>query len=259
MTRMTRRPTLPRATLAVAIALATSVGACGNPRVAAADRGGDRAGDKLAQQEPPVMKVQPIAEEALCVTKGAARIGDRVTQPTLRAFAHDTSGEAASLAFTYRGETEHTRALASGQERRQLGLKLRAANGCNLVCVMWRLDPKPKLDISVKYNPGMTTHKQCGAGGYQKVKPAEHRAVPPLVVGESHTLRAEIDGDELTVWIDDQPSWRGSLPAHARELSGPAGLRSDNLAFDLVAFSAPRGSATSNANAERTCREEASD
>lgn len=236
---------------AIVIVVGTSGGACGNHRVASADR--------IDKQEAPVIKVQPIAKEALCVTKGAARIGERVTQPTMRAFAQGTAGDAASLTFTYRGETEHARALASGQERRQLGLKLRAANGCNLVYVMWRLDPKPKLDISLKYNPGMATHKQCGAGGYQKVKPLEQRAVPPLVVGETHTLRAEIDGDTLTAWIDDQPSWRGTLPDHARELSGPAGLRSDNLAFDLVAFSAPRGSATSNANAERTCREEDSD
>jgi hypothetical protein len=247
--------TLSRAVIAIAIV--TSGGACGNSHadgIATAGRA-----DRIDKQASPMIKVQPIAEEALCVTKGAARIGERVTQPTLRAFAHDTSGDAASLTFTYRGETEHTRALASGQERRQLGLKLRAANGCNLVYVMWRLHPKPKLDISVKYNPGMTTHKQCGAGGYQKVKPAEHIAVPPLVIGETHTLRAEIDGDQLTVWIDDQPSWRGPLPAHARELSGPAGLRSDNLAFDLVAFSAPAEPATRHAGAERACREEDSD
>jgi hypothetical protein len=236
---------------AIAIAIATGGGACGNRPAA--------AGDKLDRQEPPVIKVQPIAKEALCVTKGAARIGERVTQPTLRAFAHGTSGDAAALTFTFRGETEHTRALASGQERRQLGLKLRAANGCNLVYVMWRLDPRPALDVSVKHNPGMATHKQCGAGGYHKVKPVEHAAVPPLVAGETHTLRAEIHGDELTAWIDDQPAWRGTLPDRARELSGPAGLRSDNLAFDLVAFSAPAGAATHAAAAERACREEDSD
>lgn len=245
---------LPRAVIAIAIAMATS-GACGNSHVAAADTAG--------KQESPVIKIQPITKEALCVTKGAARIGERVTQPTMRAFARDTSGDAASLTFTYRGETERTRALASGQERRQLGLKLRAANGCNLVYVMWRLDPKPKpkpkLDISVKYNPGMSTHKQCGASGYTKVSPVEHGVVPPLDAGETHTLRAEIHGDTLTAWIDDQLAWRGTLPEHARELSGPAGLRSDNLAFDLVAFSAPAGAATSNAGAEHTCHEEDSD
>lgn len=246
--------TLTRPVIAMIIAIATGGGACGNTHVE-----GVAAADRLDKQEAPVVKLSPIAKEALCVTKGAAWIGERVTQPTMRAFAHETSGDAAALTFTYRGETEHVRALASGQERRQLGLKLRAANGCNLVYVMWRLDPKPKLDISVKYNPGMTTHKQCGASGYTKVAPVEHTAVPPLVAGETHTLRAEIAGDELTAWVDDQPAWRGTLPAHARELSGPAGLRSDNLAFDLVAFSALRASATISANAEHKCREEDSD
>ena len=240
-----------RAVIGMIIALAAGGGACGTGHVASADR--------IDPQESPVIKVQPIATDALCVTKGAARLGERVTQPTLRAFARETSGDAAALTFTYRGETEHTRALASGQERRQLGLKLRAANGCNLVYVMWRLDPRPALDISVKHNPGMTTHKQCGASGYHKVKHGELIAVPPLVIGETHTLRAEIHGDELTAWIDDQPAWRGSLPDHARELSGPAGLRSDNLAFDLVAFSAPAGAATRAAGAARACREEDSD
>jgi hypothetical protein len=241
--------------LALAITLAAGGGACSNPRVAAADR----AGDRLDGPEAPVIKIQPIAGEALCVTKGAARLGERVTQPTLRAVARETSGDAASLTFTYRGETEHQRALASGQERRQLGLKLRAANGCNLVYVMWRLDPRPALEISIKYNPGMATHKACGANGYQKVKHGERSAVPPLVIGDTHTLRAEIDGDELTAWIDDQPAWRGTLPDHARELSGPAGLRSDNLAFDLVAFSALHGAAAGAAGPERTCRAEDSD
>jgi hypothetical protein len=245
--------TLTRPVIAMLIVIATGGAACGNSHVE-----GVAAADRLDKQESPMVKLAPIAKEALCVTKGAARIGERVTQPTMRAFAHETSGDAAALTFTYRGETEHARALASGQERRQLGLKLRAANGCNLVYVMWRLDPKPKLDISIKYNPGMATHKQCGASGYTKVAPVEHMAVPPLVAGDTHTLHAEIAGDQLTVWIDDQPSWRGTLPAHARELSGPAGLRSDNLAFDLVAFSAPRSSFTSY-GAARRCGEEDTD
>jgi len=246
--------TRTRPVIAMLIAIATGGGACGNSHVE-----GVAAADRLDKQEPPMVKLSPIARDALCVTKGAARVGERVTQPTMRAFAHETSGDAAALTFTYRGETEQARALASGQERRQLGLKLRAANGCNLVYVMWRLDPKPKLEISVKYNPGMTTHKQCGASGYTKVAPVEHRVVPPLVAGDTHTLHAEIAGDRLTVWIDDQPSWRGTLPAQARELSGPAGLRSDNLAFDLVAFSALQGTPTSQASAQRRCREEDSD
>lgn len=182
-----------------------------------------------------------IARDALCVTKGAAALGGKVTEPTVRAVARGTSGDAAAMTFTFRGDSDKVRALASGQERRQLGLKLRAQNGCNLVYVMWRLDPKPKLDISIKYNPGKSTHKQCGADGYTKIKPTHAAPVPDLAVGGTHTLRAAIAGDELVAWIDDKIAWRGVLPDTARALAGPAGLRSDNLAFDLVSFSAPVG------------------
>lgn len=178
------------------------------------------------------------AKTGLCVTRGGAM--DRVTEPTVRAVKPGTGGDAAALTFTFRGDAEHKRALASGQERRQLGLKLRAQDGCNLVYVMWRLDPRPALEVSLKVNPGQRTHAECGAGGYTKVKPiAEAAALPALAPGDTHTLRAELAGDELRVWIDDEAAWRGTLPEAARALAGPAGLRSDNLAFDLVRFDAP--------------------
>ncbi len=207
------------------------------------------SGDKLQK---PIINVDPVAKDGLCVTKGGATIGAQVTEPTMRAFAHGTAGDAASLTFIYRGETEHARALASGQERRQLGLKLRAANGCNLVYVMWRLDPKPMLEVSVKYNPGMATHKECGANGYTKVKPTERTGVPAMLRGEQHTLRAEIHGDELTAWIDDEFAWRGTLPDTARQITGPAGIRSDNLAFDIVAFAAPKSPTQTSCKPEET-------
>lgn len=191
-----------------------------------------------------VKKLDPV-KDALCVTKGAATIGGKVTDPTMRAVAKGSLGESASLTFKYDGDTESVRELAGGQARRQIGLKLRAQDGCNLVYVMWRLDPKPKLDISVKLNPGKKTHKECGAEGYVKVKPAKGKlpSVPVLAIGDTRTLKAEIIGDELTVWIDELISWKGTLPEAARALDGPAGIRSDNFAFELVGFSAPSGPA----------------
>ena len=196
---------------------------------------------EAAPSDKPVAKLEPIIKDALCVTKGAAAIGAKITEPTMRAGALGSSGDAASITFTFRGDTGSVRELASGQARRQLGLKLRAQNGCNLVYVMWRLDPKPKLDVSIKLNPGKQTHKDCGADGYTRLKPTKSAPVPDLEPGGTHTLRAEITGDELLAWIDDQLAWRGVLPETARSISGPAGLRSDNLMFDLVAFSAPAG------------------
>lgn len=191
-------------------------------------------------------KLEPVTD--LCVTKGRATIGAAITEPTMRAVALASQGEAAAMTFTYRGHTEQTRELASGQERHQLGLKLRAQNGCNLVYVMWRLDPVPRLDVSVKINPGGRTHADCGANGYTKVKgtsDSKLTLVPVLAAGDTHTLRAQISGDELRAFIDDKLAWRGTLPDSARELVGPAGVRSDNIGFDLISFSAPPGDSDS--------------
>lgn len=213
--------------------------ACGSPTEAA----------PKARRAPPLAPAKD-----LCVTRGRASFGDQVTDPTMRAVVPGTAGEAASLEFVYRGDTTSTRELASGSARRQLGLKLRARDGCNLVYVMWRLDPDPKIDVSVKSNPGARDHAACGADGYTKVRPTKSWRVPALAVGDRHTLRAAIAGDDLTVWIDDRVAWRGALPRSARALTGPAGLRSDNLAFELVGFAAPRDD-----GADTSCRAEHAD
>jgi hypothetical protein len=186
-------------------------------------------------------------KDGLCVTKGAVAIGARVIDPTTRAVKLGSSGDAATLTFSFRGDTAVTRELASGKPRRQLGIKLRAQNGCNVVYVMWRLDPKPILDVSIKYNPGAVSHKDCGARGYTRVKPDEEARIPVLAIGDQHTLRATIDKSELRAYIDDQLAWRGTLPASAHAMTGPAGLRSDNVTFDLISFDAPAGSSAAPA------------
>lgn len=200
------------------------------------------------------VKLATIAHDALCVTKGSIA-NSKITEPTMRAVATSSTGDGAALTFVFRGDSAKTRDLANGDARRQLGLKLRAANGCNLVYVMWRLDPKPKLEVSVKVNPGMATHKECGADGYTKVKALHAESVPELESGATHTLRAEIHGDELTAWIDDAVAWRGNLPDSARALAGPSGIRSDNVAFDVVELRVP----ISNAGVAAGCRREETD
>lgn len=220
------------------LALAILLAACGSKLEAAPER---------------TVKLVPITD-TLCVTKGAAKVGTTVNEPTMRAVAPGTSGDAAQLDFTYRGDTATSRELASGSARRQLGLKLRAQNGCNLVYVMWRLDPKPMLEVSVKSNPGKVTHADCGADGYEKVKATKSWPVPVLADGDRHTLRAAISGDDLTAWIDEKVAWRGTLPAEARTIAGPAGIRSDNLRFDLHGFSA-----IPIAGADPSCKKEHGD
>jgi hypothetical protein len=182
---------------------------------------------------------------ALCVTTGTAKIGGKVDKPAMRAVAKGTDGDAAALTFTFHGDAENPKKLASGELRRQIGLKLRAANGCNLIYAMWRLDPKPTVNVQVKRNPGAKDHKACGTAGYKTVKPAETTVPPELAFGENHTMRAEIGADdELRVFIDDTLHWRGTLPESVRDLRGPAGLRSDNIVYDLVGFGAPTTSAS---------------
>jgi hypothetical protein len=194
----------------------------------------------IPEDPKPTLPLAAFAPAALCVTKGALASAS-ITVPTFRAIVKATAGDAASLAFVYRGDSEGARALASGQIRRQLGLKLRAANGCNLIYVMWRMDPRPELEVSVKSNPGKRTHKECGADGYTKVKPIRHGNVPALVAGAAHTLHAEIAGDVLAAWIDGTLAWVGELPDEAHDLTGPAGMRSDNVQLDITQFSAVAG------------------
>jgi len=226
--------------------VAALLSGCSSKRLEAAPERASSAERAMSDPAPaaPSLAVSPVAADRLCVTKGAATLGRTVTEPTVRAVALGTSGDAAALSFVFRGDTAVSRELASGESRRQLGLKLRAQDGCNLLYVMWRLDPKPSLSVSLKRNPGMRTHKECGASGYTRIKPARDAAaslaaVPALSPGATHTLRAELAHDELLAWIDDQLVWRGALPAGVRDLAGPAGLRSDNVSFDLVSFAAP--------------------
>lgn len=182
----------------------------------------------------PRIALEDIPPASLCITKGELA-GARVEGPTFRAIVPGHGGEAASLKFVVLGSTAQARALASGDLRRQLGLKLRAEDGCNLVYVMWRLDPKPKVEVSVKRNPGARTSRDCGARGYAKLAPTGARATPVgLDDGAEHELRAEIGGDALVAWIDGRVMWRGTLPADVRKLSGPAGVRADNLAFEIA-------------------------
>lgn len=208
----------------------TTLAACGGNRTEAAPR-----------TKKPTIEVTPIAAADLCMTKGAVA-GHEFAEPTMRGYARGFGGDAAALTFTYRGESHETRELAGGQARRQIGVKLRAQDSCNVVYVMWRLDPRPKLDVSVKLNPGANIHKECGADGYTKLKPRKKTFVPAFEYGKTHTLRAEIVGDELYAWIDDKLLFQGTLPKAARKIKGPAGVRSDNVKFDLVSFAAPQGS-----------------
>jgi hypothetical protein len=193
---------------------------------------------------------QPIDRQSLCVTTGEVRGlgGGRlsVDAPKVRAVVTADSPQAAELRFSYLGPTAETAALGSGELRRQLGLKLLAADSCNLVYVMWRLAPQSKIVVSTKTNPGQHTHAECGTRGYSNLKPLGKSRMPRLpdvALGSSHSLRAELAGRDLRVWADGAPAWQGTLGPEAAELYGTVGLRTDNvrLDFQLLVGGGPPG------------------
>ncbi|HTX16156.1 MAG TPA: hypothetical protein VMD77_12740, partial [Candidatus Baltobacteraceae bacterium] len=55
---------------------------------------------------------------------------------------------------------------------------------------------------------------------------------PVLRPGSKHSLRAEMDGENLRVFADGNVVWRGDVGADAAALDGPVGIRSDNAALD---------------------------
>ncbi len=178
----------------------------------------------------------PISLDGLCVTKGTIiRQGGKLhtESPTLRAVVRAKTREVADIRFTYLGPTIDTAQLGSGATRRQVGLKLRAENGCNLVYAMWRVEPESKLVVSLKRNPGQSTHAECENRGYQNIKPRAQSAVPKLVPGSHHDLRAVLSGRALLVFADGARVWEGELPEESSTLSGPVGFRSDNVRVDF--------------------------
>jgi hypothetical protein len=173
---------------------------------------------------------------SLRLTQGTARPSGgsiAITEPSVRGVVPESTGDAAALDLVYLGPTAETATLASGAERSQLGLKLRAQDSCNVIYVMWRIEPVSEIVVQLKRNP-VRTHAECGNAGYDRIRPG-HRSPPPaLVSGTTHTLTAAIDGDDLSVWADQALVWRGTLPPEARALRGPAGFRTDNVRAELV-------------------------
>jgi hypothetical protein len=181
--------------------------------------------------------LSPVSKANLCVTEGTidALPGQRlaVDVAKMRAYVNAYTQTEAEARFTYLGATRNEAPLASGEMRRQFGLKLRAQDACNLVYAMWRIEPESKLVVSVKSNPGEHSSSQCGNRGYQNIKPRHSSPVPTLEPGATHTLRAVMNGGEMQVFADNALAWEGSVGADAMRFDGPAGIRSDNARLQI--------------------------
>ena len=178
-----------------------------------------------------------IKRADLCVTSGAIEKadGDRMTVevPEMRAVAIVATSPSAEIRFRYGGATAEKSHLGSGQVRSQFGLKLRAQDPCNLVYVIWRVEPESKLVVSVKRNSSQHTSAECQNNGYTNIKPSRSSPVPSLKPGSAHTLRAEMKGQELSVYADNRKVWEGGVGSDAASLDGPVGIRSDNVRLDF--------------------------
>jgi hypothetical protein len=182
-------------------------------------------------------RLTPVSKANLCVTEGAIEElpGQRlsVDVPKMRAYVNAYTQPIVEVRFTYLGSTGNEKPLASGEMRRQFGVKLRAQDACNLVYAMWRIEPESKLVVSVKTNPGEHTSAQCGNRGYQNIKAIHGTPVPALVSGETHTLRAQMNGAEMKVFADNSLVWEGSVGQDALSFDGPVGIRSDNARLQI--------------------------
>jgi hypothetical protein len=168
-----------------------------------------------------------VTRSSLCVTEGEIGAGPSdsliVDAQKMRAYVNTWTAQSIEAEFTYVGPTAKESALGSGEIRRQFGLKLRAQDACNLVYAMWRIEPESRVVVSIKRNPGRARSSECGNRGYQNIKPRRASPVPALHPGDKHTLRAEMDRDNLRVFIDNREVWNGSLGPDAESLSGPVG------------------------------------
>lgn len=152
-----------------------------------------------------------------------------VSTKEMRAVLKFPTDQEATVNFTYLAPTREVSKLGSGEVRSQFGLKLRAQDNCNLVYVMWHFAPDQKIAVSVKRNPGESTHEQCLDHGYiNNIKPHSSKQPRQVRADEPHTLSASMHGSELRVSADGQVVWEGDLEPVALEFDGPVGMRSDN-------------------------------
>jgi len=182
-------------------------------------------------------RMNRVTRAMLCVTEGSLdeMSGDRlsVRVPKMRAYVNRQTLQLIQAHFTYGGPTGTEARLGSGELRRQFGLKLRSQDPCNLVYVMWRIEPQSELVVSIKTNPGEHTSAECANRGYRNIRPARKSPVPSLQPGNSHTLQAVMNGENLRVFVDGSSIWEGALGADVLRLDGPVGIRSDNAQVEF--------------------------
>ncbi len=152
----------------------------------------------------------------------------------MRAKALETTPSRLEIIFTYEGKTKTTKTLASGQSRAQLGCYLAAKNQCNLLYAMWRIEPAPGIVVQKKSNPQMSTHQECKNGGYASVKPSYQKKINAPELNRSYKLLCELEQNVLTVKVDNEKVWSGTVDLESLDTKGYAGVRSDNVQWQFA-------------------------
>ncbi len=190
----------------------------------------------VPQPAAPLTPLSVVSPSKFCPTEGSvgrSTTNMRVDTGAMRGVLSTDRSSSAEVDFTYRGPSKDTQPLADGEIRRQIGVKLKAQDSCNVIYAMWHIAPDQGIQVLVKRNPGKSTHAQCGDGGYVTPTASVNRPVAPIVAGAPRTLRADLVGQRLRVTADGVLAWEGALPASASEIQGPPGVRSDNGTFDF--------------------------
>jgi hypothetical protein len=185
--------------------------------------------------------------EQFCITEGRITRAEnqwmRVDSTKMRAVLGWTGKPEAEIRLRYLGETEDRSLLRSGAERTQIGLKLKAQDDCNVLYVMWRINPVSSLVVSVKSNPGQHRHAECGNSGYSNIHGTLNGPVPKMAEGSEHSLHATLAGTLLSVDVDGALAWEGHVDDDVLRFDGPVGLRSDNARFLFQYFAPPASGA----------------
>jgi hypothetical protein len=171
-----------------------------------------------------------------CPTEGGvarAAPSMHVESGAMRGFLSTDRSRSAEIDFTYRGPSKDVKPLLSGEVRRQIGVKLKAQDTCNVIYAMWHVEPDQGIFVALKRNPGKSTYDACKDGGYTYVNATVSRPVAPITPGVPRKLRVDLDGVKIKVIVDGASVWEGLLPPGALEIDGPPGVRTDNGTFDF--------------------------
>lgn len=196
-----------------------------------------------------------------CITNGQVntKADDwlSITAPSVRMVDPLSTDQHIGIAFRYMAPTENIKPLASGELRRQIGLKLLAEDDCNLLYVMWHVQPDSAISVSIKHNTGAKTHAECHADGYETLTPLFKYAPPAIRAGEEHQLSAQLDGTQLSVFADAQLVWRGDIGEHIQGMRGHVGLRSDNGQFEVKFLTPLQNDASTASHTTATAQKQA--